>query len=328
VEQARPPVAGGANNPPVILIREEQPVTEDDFQIMQNARGGITITGYTGNARQVVIPETIYGLRVTEIAAGAFHNKNLTAITIPNGVITIGTSAFSSNDFQNLVIPDSVTNVGIHAFANSGIQNLSLGNGLQTIDAAAFSSNAIENLIIPDSVTEIRGFEHPTGAGWGAFENNGIKTLKLGSRLTHIGRRAFANNMISEILFPPSLRIIHHSAFSNNQLSALVFPDGINFLAGSVVSSYEPFEGNPITSITIPPSLASYEEAYAGFGAYFRISGFEDSFRSLSITRITLPAHVDERNLRQFGEGFVNFWNLWSRRAGTYVFTGRIWTIE
>jgi hypothetical protein len=39
--------------------------SEDDFDIMQNQQGGITITGYRGTTKQVVIPETIEGIRVT-----------------------------------------------------------------------------------------------------------------------------------------------------------------------------------------------------------------------------------------------------------------------
>jgi hypothetical protein len=69
-----------------LVTEEEPPVTEDDFGIMQNPEGGIAITGYTGEARQVAIPATINGVPVTAIADGAFRRLGLTRISLPKGV--------------------------------------------------------------------------------------------------------------------------------------------------------------------------------------------------------------------------------------------------
>jgi len=56
----------------------------DDFDIRQNAQGGITITGYRGTGRQLTIPEIIEGLRVTEIGRDAFRERNLLMVVIIN----------------------------------------------------------------------------------------------------------------------------------------------------------------------------------------------------------------------------------------------------
>jgi hypothetical protein len=353
------------------VVAEEPSVTEDDFQIRQNAQGGITITGYTGNAKNVAIPAAISGLPVTEIAANAFEACELTGITIPNGITAIGEYAFvsrfalvlsgsSGNRFPDLVIPDSVTSIGGNAFAACGIRSLTLGNGLQYIAGSAFAynsietlavpasvkrigtgafrdcdiktitlvnglqyigssaflNNAIENLAIPDSVTEIEGGRILFNDG--AFQNCGIKTLTLGNGLTSIGNNTFADNKITELNLPASLKEIGYRSFRNNQLTGLVIPEGVIFVS-------EAFEGNPLASITIPRSLATAIHKNS-IGDTF--PGFADSFAGLPITRITLPANVIASNLRQFGESFVNFWNLQDKKAGTYVYTGRIWTVQ
>src|SRR6266581_1921859 len=57
--------------------------------------GTITITGYTGPGGAVTIPGVIDGLPVTSIGQEAFNLVyNMTAVTIPNSVLTIGGEAF------------------------------------------------------------------------------------------------------------------------------------------------------------------------------------------------------------------------------------------
>ena len=58
--------------------------------------GRVTITGYTGKDRDVVIPDEIEGLPVTRIGSYAFQYcaLGLTSITLPNSITTIGDRAF------------------------------------------------------------------------------------------------------------------------------------------------------------------------------------------------------------------------------------------
>jgi len=71
------------------------------YTFTTNSDGTITITGYIGTGGDVIIPDTINGLTVTRIGAGAFqHNHSLTSITIPAGITNFGSLAFS--DCANL----------------------------------------------------------------------------------------------------------------------------------------------------------------------------------------------------------------------------------
>ncbi|MDR0998462.1 MAG: leucine-rich repeat domain-containing protein, partial [Treponema sp.] len=50
---------------------------------------GITITGFKGDAKEIVIPRTIDGLPVTAIGEFAFDSRGLTKLTLPEGLESI-----------------------------------------------------------------------------------------------------------------------------------------------------------------------------------------------------------------------------------------------
>ena len=76
------------------------------------------LLGYVGNATELTLPNDYNGksYRVYRYAFGAF--RELTNITIPDGVLSIGDYAFGScNKLTNITIPNSVTSIGNYAFA-------------------------------------------------------------------------------------------------------------------------------------------------------------------------------------------------------------------
>jgi hypothetical protein len=86
----------------------------------------ITITEYMGNSKAVIIPGTIKGLPVTEIAKGAFANLGLTEVTLPENIKQIMSDAFSGNDITSLVIPSSIINIFEGAFINNPLKSITM----------------------------------------------------------------------------------------------------------------------------------------------------------------------------------------------------------
>ena len=116
--------------------------SEDDFEIRQNAQGGITITQYIGAATEVVIPRTIEGIRVTEIGQQAFsssiyastrryHSDPLIRVVIPDTVTSIRQMAFAGNELTNIIIPSSVTDIGAMAFDPNPLTSITLPANLE-----------------------------------------------------------------------------------------------------------------------------------------------------------------------------------------------------
>jgi len=267
--------------------------TETDFEVKQNADNTLTITGYTGTVKNIVIPSTLYGLKVTGIDDGAFAYKELTSVVIPDTITTIGTRYF-----QN--IPGT--------FQGNKLIKVTLGSGITIIPYGAFRDNqTLTKIEIPDSVVGISG---------DSFQNCGLTNIVFSKNLQYIDREAFRNNRITELILPVGLKTISMDAFAFNQIRSLIIPDGVTKIYQRA------FMGNPIEILVIPPSLAKYNSD--NHGNY--ISGIADNaFNNSSITRITLPEGMSERVLQlNFDRGLVNFWNNQNKAAGTYVKKGPI----
>jgi hypothetical protein len=79
--------------------------------------GTITITGYTGSGGAVTIPATINGLPVTSIGDESFVGTDLTSVTIPSSVTSIGFETFGyCYSLTNVSIGSSVITIGDGAF--------------------------------------------------------------------------------------------------------------------------------------------------------------------------------------------------------------------
>jgi hypothetical protein len=92
--------------------------SESDFKVTKTATE-VTITGYTGSATVVNIPDRIQNLPVTTIGKDAFmSNTKITSVTIPNSVLTIEDQAFMGcAALTSVIISERVTKMGRSAFA-------------------------------------------------------------------------------------------------------------------------------------------------------------------------------------------------------------------
>jgi len=332
-----------------------EPVKDDDFDVKQNADNTLTITGYKGTARNVVIPDKLYGLKVTIIGSSAFQNKGLISVVIPDTVVTIEdgsySGAFSSNKelqkvtlgkglktigdyafsgclLTEIIIPDSVTRIGKESFNNIGLKNVTFGKGVQTIGDYAFLGNMIVELNLPSSLKEI---------GAAAFYNNEIQKITFGTGLQNIGSSAFRYNQITELNnLPSSLKTISGGAFANNQIQSLTIPNSVTSIGSWMYGDPEysgsnhtegAFAGNPIKTIIILTSFANgnISEPFNDYSWNYEWI----VTKITTFTRITIPAKMDEKILKDnFEEAFVNFWISQNRAGGTYVKRGPIWTKE
>lgn len=157
---------------------------------------------YTGN---VVIPSTIEyegnTYKVTEIDTYAFMGcSELTAVELPNGLITIGFGAFDGCTGLTIInIPSTVTTIKKWAFRDCpGLTKVCItdigtwceiefedyGNPLYYAHHLYIGDEEITDLIIPNNVTTI------CDRAFNGFSS--LKSVELGSGIVSIGKYAFA----------------------------------------------------------------------------------------------------------------------------------------
>jgi len=124
---------------------------------------------------------------VTSIGDSAFSScTSLASVTIPNGVTSIGNSAFSGcTSLASVTIPNSVTSIGNDAFRVCfSLTSVNIPNSVTSIGNGAFySCKSLASVTIPNSVTSIGSavFRYCTS----------LTSVTIGNGVTSIENSAF-----------------------------------------------------------------------------------------------------------------------------------------
>ncbi|MGH7970021.1 MAG: leucine-rich repeat domain-containing protein, partial [Limisphaerales bacterium] len=186
--------------------------------------GAVTITAYTGPGGAVIIPDTIDGLPVTSIGQAAFIRTSLTAVTIPNGVISIGGWAFEQcASLASVVIPASVTSIGDGAFIwCTSLTAITIPNGVTNVAVGAFSNcSSLTNVTIPSSVISI---------DYQAFAYcDSLTSITIPNSVLNIGQGAFEScPSLTSITIPNSVTNIEYGALMDCGSLSAITVDALN----------------------------------------------------------------------------------------------------
>ena len=194
----------------VILPESDENVSSGFVFELNEDENSYTLTdiGFCADTN-IIIPGSYNGKPITKIDDAAFmNNYEITSVTIPEGVLTIGNGAFKDCDaLTSVVIPSTVTRIGEYAFYNCALTYLTLPSGLKEIEAYSFYGTAFEKLEIPYKVTSI---------GEGAFaECIFVEQLVLSPNIKTIGKKAFYNlKNVESVVLPKTVKTIGENAFN------------------------------------------------------------------------------------------------------------------
>lgn len=227
---------------------------------------------------EVEIPAEIDGKPVTAITGlgdpdefdGAFAFSEISSVTIPDSVTTIGNEAFGACfNLTSVTIPDSVTHIGDSAFYQSnGITSVAIGSSVTSIgEFAFFKCFRLISLRLPDSVASIGDF---------AFEGcRALTSLSLGSGLNSIGTSGFARcSKLTSVTIPAGVTFMDNNCFvlcdslraaiflgAAPTAPANLFDDSVpgfsvHFISGSTGFTAPTWRGLPAQELELAPSAS------------------------------------------------------------------------
>lgn len=187
-----------------------------------------TITKYIGSDTNPVIPSSIDGETVTAIGTYAFNGADITSVVIPDTVVSIGSSAFSScKNLVNVTLSKNLKHLGDAAFMScTSLSNISLPSSLTTMDGAIFHGcTSLKSIVIPDSVIRIGNM---------VFEKcSSLTYVKLSANMTELPQQTFRDcTSLRSVVIPEGITLIHLLAFSNmTSLESLTLPSSLRSFA-------------------------------------------------------------------------------------------------
>ena len=229
-------------------VSPELYVSDEGFKYTKSSRS-ISVYGLDDDNDRVnlVIPSTIAGLPVKEIADYAFRDeKAITSIQFPENLEKIGKEAFyNCESLSTVTFPSKLKVIGEKAFAECiSLTDVTLNQGLEILDYAFQYSN-VKAVTIPSSVKSMK---------WAFCRCENLSQVTLTSGLTEISECAFAGTAITSISLPDTVVSIGDGALSDTQISSISFPKNINYIGeGSLART-------KITSVQWPATVSEIKD--------------------------------------------------------------------
>lgn len=254
-----------------------------DYKYRYLEDGTISITGYTGEGGEVVIPAEINGTPVTEIGSSAFsRNADITSVIIPEGVCKLYNYCFGGTSLTSIDIPSTVNYIDWDIFQD--VKTLTAINvdennvNYTSVDGVLFSKDMSTivrypqgkketSYVIPDSVTEMEIM-----AFYGCTS---LTSVTIPDGVTEIPASAFQGcSGLTSVTIPEGVASIGYVSFAYcTGLASVVIPDGV-----TTIGPYAFVGCTNLTSVTIPASVTDMDSPFEQCSPDLVVYGYTDSY--------------------------------------------------
>ena len=228
----------------------------------RQAEGWKNFTNYYGG--EVINNGITYRINEKEAMVAAAE-ATLTEVNIPSAVefegnqypvIKINDNVFADNtNLTAVTLPDGLVEIGAYAFAEcQNLASVTLPESLTTLDHSAFDTCDLNALTLPESLETIEYY---------AFGGNrSLKSVNIPAKVKTIGGQAFYDCGLTELVIPEGVQTIDGSAFYGNSLQNLTLPSTIKSIGSSAFCRYSGYLQSIICNAVTPPTLG--DDAFYG----------------------------------------------------------------
>lgn len=272
------PISATAMTPCAITAITQTETFGTDGIIYMIQDDAVIITGCDNNATQIVIPDTIEGLPVTQISERAFANcHNLTEITFPSTLKSIGSAFWDCTSLTEVTLPQGLEVLEGAFNCCTGLTKVTLPSTLKTIKSAFMDCTSLTEVTLPQGIE--------------VLDN----AFNVCTSLTEVTIPESVREIHNSFCNCTSLTSVHISASVTDMTEAFhrcssletISVDPDNAVYRSIDNALYPKDGSKLllypsantnTEYTVPNTVTEIEE-YAFLDAK-------------NLTSITLPAHM------------------------------------
>jgi len=256
----------------------------------------VTITGYSGSAMDVVIPDWIDGLPVTAIGEWAFSDSSawsglpITSVSGGNNILTVGASAFCCCYSLSSVSLSTATTIGDYAFFScNSLISVTLPAAI-TIGCLTFDlCNGLTSVTLPEAKSVLAG---------AFYYCQSLTSVSLPSA-TSIGDSAFEGcTSLTSLTLPATTYIGNWSFYGCWSLTSVTLP------VVTMIGSYAFEDCLSLTSVTFSGDAPyAYQDIYlCNYEGYYyanpnvinyvinpNATGWGETFGDCPVVRMTPP---------------------------------------
>lgn len=164
---------------------------------------------------------------ITDLGARAFVlQKNLTSVTLPQSLQTIGDSAFNQCGLKTIKFPSNLKVIGKHAFWKSPLEGvIEFPETIEVIDSFAFEGCALTEITLPKNLKVL---------GSGAFKSTSItKMPEIPVAITSLVNTFQGCKQLTEISIPEHVTVLDRAFMECTGLTTVTIPEHVESYTGA-----------------------------------------------------------------------------------------------
>lgn len=198
---------------PGYVVKPTEPkLSGDGFGYIYINSKELMITQYTGGDKNVKVPSSYNGLKISAISRSVFKNSDIESVEIAEGITEIQDYAFASAfKLKSVKLPESLKKIGPDAFFHcTSLESIEIPKGIKTIDSFAFSASGLKSITIPES-KELTSISEKA-----FYQCQDLKDVHLPATITDIKKDAFGDCPNKLTFYAPAGTYAQNYAKQNN----------------------------------------------------------------------------------------------------------------